>query len=148
MNTKIAIAVLAGAVIVGGLWVFNGKPAPTQRPVAVAAPAQGDPIVTGIKIPASFTETEQLGKAGFNAICAACHGENGGGREGMGPPFMSPIYRPGHHGDMAFQMAVQNGVRSHHWKFGNMPPQKGLTRSDVSNIVAYVRALQRENGIE
>ncbi|MGR3582900.1 MAG: c-type cytochrome, partial [Pseudooceanicola nanhaiensis] len=44
--------------------------------------------------------------------------------------------------------AVQNGVRAHHWKFGDMPPQTGLTPSDVANIVAYVRELQRANGIE
>lgn len=49
---------------------------------------------------------------------------------------------------MAFQMAVAQGVRAHHWPFGDMPPQAGLTREDVGNIVAYVRALQRANGIE
>lgn len=66
----------------------------------------------------------------------------------MGPPFINPIYKPGHHGDYAFEMAAQNGVQAHHWPFGNMPPQTGLTRADVLNIVAYVRAVQRENGIE
>jgi hypothetical protein len=29
-----------------------------------------------------------------------------------------------------------------------MPPVEGLTVSDIANIVAYVRALQRANGIE
>ena len=52
-----------------------------------------------------------------------------------------------HHGDMSFVIAAQNGVRAHHWKFGNMPAVKGVTQADVLNIVAYVRALQRENGI-
>lgn len=49
---------------------------------------------------------------------------------------------------MAFQMAVVQGVRAHHWPFGDMPPQEGLTRADVRNIIAYVRELQRANGIE
>ncbi|MDE3029475.1 MAG: cytochrome c [Paracoccaceae bacterium] len=89
-----------------------------------------------------------MGERAFNAVCAACHGANAGGRQGMGPPFINPIYKPGHHGDYAFEMAVQNGVPSHHWRFGNMPPQSGLTRADVLNIVVYVRALQRTNGIE
>jgi len=48
---------------------------------------------------------------------------------------------------MAFHLAVQNGVRAHHWKFGNMPAQDGLTRSDVNTIVAYVREVQQANGI-
>jgi hypothetical protein len=49
---------------------------------------------------------------------------------------------------MSFYLAVQNGVRAHHWRFGDMPAQTGLTRADVAGIVAYVRELQRANGIE
>jgi hypothetical protein len=48
---------------------------------------------------------------------------------------------------MSFVLAVKNGVRAHHWRFGDMPPVDGLTQSDVMNIVAYVRELQRANGI-
>jgi hypothetical protein len=48
---------------------------------------------------------------------------------------------------MAFVLAAKNGVRAHHWKFGNMPPVKGLTQADVKYIARYVRELQRENGI-
>jgi len=57
------------------------------------------------------------------------------------------IYEPGHHGDLAFKRAAMNGVRAHHWPFGNMPPVQGITRADIGAIVAYVRALQRANGI-
>ena len=39
------------------------------------------------------------------------------------------------------------GVRSHHWKFGNMPAIENLPRSDATAIVVYVRELQRANGI-
>ncbi len=63
------------------------------------------------------------------------------------PPLVHKFYEPNHHGDMAFVLAAKNGVRAHHWKFGDMPPVKGVTQGDVLNIVAYVRALQRENGI-
>ncbi len=48
---------------------------------------------------------------------------------------------------MAFLMAARNGVRSHHWKFGDMPPVEGITDAEVKTIVAYVRALQQANGI-
>ncbi|MFZ8875205.1 MAG: cytochrome c, partial [Paracoccaceae bacterium] len=57
------------------------------------------------------------------------------------------IYEPSHHGDQSFQMAVAMGVRSHHWKFGNMPAIEGLSREDVFQITQYVRELQRANGI-
>jgi len=42
---------------------------------------------------------------------------------------------------------VRNGVRAHHWKFGSMPPVDGITDAEDGTIVAYVRALQRANGI-
>lgn len=88
-----------------------------------------------------------MGESAFNAVCAACHGANAAGSE-AGPPLVHRIYEPSHHGDYAFEMAVNNGVRAHHWKFGNMPPQPGLTKADVNTIIAYVRELQRANGID
>lgn len=89
-----------------------------------------------------------MGRMAFDAICAACHGQNAAGRAGYGPPLVHRIYEPSHHADASFFLAVQNGVRAHHWPFGNMPPQDGLTRADVTAIIAYVRELQRANGIE
>ena len=44
-------------------------------------------------------------------------------------------------------LAVQRGVRQHHWTFGNMPPVPGLNDREVAFIIAYVRELQRANGI-
>jgi len=38
-------------------------------------------------------------------------------------------------------------VRAHHWKFGNMPPVEGIHDEDVIKIIAFVRAVQKENGI-
>lgn len=100
-----------------------------------------------VKLPASFTEQEQIGASAYDAECAACHGLNGQGRDGVAPPLVHKIYEPGHHGDMAFVLAAQNGVRAHHWKFGNMPAVEGVTRSDILDIVSYIRVLQRANGI-
>jgi len=108
--------------------------------------AQGDPIVT-VTLPAALTANAQIGKRGFDAKCAQCHGENAAGQNGVAPPLVHKIYEPSHHSDMAFLLAAKNGVRSHHWKFGNMPPVKGLTDADVKYIAQYVRELQKENGI-
>lgn len=49
--------------------------------------------------------------------------------------------------DLSFLMAAQRGVQAHHWRFGNMPPQEGVTQGDVKAIISYVRELQRANGI-
>lgn len=90
---------------------------------------------------------EMRGEAAFNPNCAACHGVNAGGIEGRGPPLVHKIYEPSHHADAAFVLAVRNGVRSHHWRFGDMPPVDGVTPQQVDAIIAYIRALQRANGI-
>lgn len=90
---------------------------------------------------------EMHGEAVFKLNCAACHGVNAVGIEGRGPPLVHKIYEPSHHADAAFVLAVRNGVRSHHWRFGDMPPVDGVTPQQVDAIIAYIRALQRANGI-
>lgn len=89
-----------------------------------------------------------MGQRAYDAKCAAYHGANGAGQDGIAPPFVHIMYEPNQHGDIAFQMAVQNGGRAQHWPFGDMPPVTGLTQGDVGNILAYIRALQRANGID
>ncbi|MDE3027114.1 MAG: cytochrome c [Paracoccaceae bacterium] len=143
--------ILAGGVVALGIAaaIFL-KSSDNREALAAGSPntlPKGSPLAQ-VTLPAELSPQAQIGKTAFNAVCAACHGENAAGRAGMGPPFINPIYQPGHHSDMAFQMAVKQGVRAHHWPFGNMPPQPGLTPGDVKNIVAYVRELQRANGIQ
>jgi mono/diheme cytochrome c family protein len=82
----------------------------------------------------------------FQANCATCHGTDLNGTD-TGPPFLNAIYAPNHHGDEAFQIAVQLGVQPHHWSFGPMAPIAGLDREDVAKIVAYVRSQQEAAGI-
>ena len=92
--------------------------------------------------PAEYTKGEAL----FNAKCAPCHGVVAKGTD-HGPPFISKIYEPNHHGDFSFHRAVQQGVQAHHWQFGNMPKIEGVSEQDVNEIIAYVRWLQRQAGI-
>lgn len=106
----------------------------------------GAPLVT-VAVPAELSAGATIGKRAFDAKCAACHGENAVGQDGVAPPLVHKIYEPSHHGDMSFMRAVEAGVRAHHWPFGNMPPVEGLTAAEVKSIIAYVRELQRENGI-
>lgn len=141
MRTKLVLITLA-LVLIAGWWAFL-QPWGLDGQGDVAA---GDPLATVI-VPASFTEREKIGLTAFNAKCADCHGVNGAGRAGIAPPLVHKIYEPSHHGDQSFELAVRNGVRAHHWPFGNMPPVEGLTGADIGAIVAYVRVMQRENGI-
>lgn len=105
----------------------------------------GEGYTVAVRVPV-LSPAALRGKAAFDANCAACHGANGSGTN-KGPPFIHTIYNPGHHSDEAFFYAAKQGVRSHHWRYGNMPPQPQVSPEQVKDIVAYIRELQRANGI-
>jgi cytochrome c len=110
------------------------------------APSVGTPAMVSVTMP-EITGNAALGQTIFENICSTCHGRNGSGNAEAGPPLIHKIYEPSHHGDESFQRAVALGVKSHHWKFGNMPAIKGLTRGDVAMVTEYIRQIQRANGI-
>lgn len=87
------------------------------------------------------------GRELYTARCASCHGADLEGTD-RGPSHLSKVYEPSHHGDFAFRAAVANGVRAHHWRFGDMPPVEGLSEADVKAIVAYIREEQERRGFE
>lgn len=93
-------------------------------------------------VPAEHREGEAL----YARSCAVCHGGAAVGSE-RGPPLVHVVYEPGHHADAAFLLAVQRGVRAHHWRFGDMAPLPDVSRQETEAIVGYVRWLQREAGI-
>jgi cytochrome c len=103
------------------------------------------PAARGVKMPA-LSPMALSGQRAYDATCAKCHGAYGLGTD-KGPAFLNPIYNPGHHSDEAFLRAVRNGVRQHHWRFGDMPAQPTVSDEDVHLIVRYVREVQQANGI-
>ena len=116
--------------------VFGAIPACGQNGV--------EPKGTGTmaSAPPELREGEQK----FNANCSICHGIGGVGTT-HGPPFLHKVYEPNHHGDAAFQRAAANGVKAHHWQFGDMPKIDTVKPDDVDQIVQYVRWLQKQAGI-
>lgn len=118
----VVVVALAVAIVVAG----GGAPAPVTGTIGI-----GDPVA---------------GKVAFEETCAACHGVEGVGTE-VGPPLVHPYYRPGHHADAAFVLAVRNGVQPHHWNFGPMPPQPQLSDQDIADVTAYVRRIQEAAGV-
>lgn len=125
---------LAGVMIMIGMTLAGcdreGNPS-SQRQSALASSGVAD---------------VSLGKQLFEANCASCHGDSGRGTN-SGPPLVNDIYRPGHHSDLSFQMAVKSGSRAHHWHFGDMPPIAGVSPEEVAHITAYIRQEQRSVGI-
>jgi mono/diheme cytochrome c family protein len=150
MNRGYMVGAIAVVVVLVGWWMLQSQQMPgghSMTPPDTSAVAEGAPIVE-VRLPETMSDEAMIGERVFEAKCAACHGANAAGQNGTAPPLVHKIYEPSHHSDTAFLMAARNGVRAHHWKFGNMPPVEGLTDSDVTYIARYVRELQRENGIQ
>lgn len=99
-----------------------------------------------VTLPASFSQQAQAGRELFENNCQSCHGVNGTGTAN-GPPLIHKIYEPNHHSDRSFHRAVRDGVRAHHWQFGDMPAIEHVEPKQVDSIIVYVRELQRANGI-
>lgn len=120
----------------------------TAEPEPQAAPVPVDEIQVVLRgIAATSPPEVAQGKALFEQNCAVCHGPAGDGTT-QGPPLVHIIYEPNHHADAAFVLAARNGVRAHHWRFGDMAPLPDVTDQMVLEIVSYIRWLQRQVGIE
>ena len=94
------------------------------------------------KVPFKYS----LGLQKYQNMCSSCHGKWLEGTK-QGPPLLHPFYKPSHHADITFYRAALQGVKAHHWKFGDMPPVSGATRKDLDLIVPFVRWLQQEKGL-
>ncbi len=121
---------------------------PQSAPEPQSAPAPVDETQVLLRELAATSPPEVAqGKTLCEQNCSVCHGPAGDGTT-LGPPLVHIIYEPNHHGDAAFLLAARNGVRAHHWRFGDMPPLPAVTDQMVVEIVGYIRWLQRQVGIE
>lgn len=107
------------------------------------APLGSDGVPEVPDAPAEFKKGAEV----YAEACAICHGQEGVGTS-KGPPLVHDTYEPSHHGDNAFYNAAEQGVSAHHFDFGPMPPQPSVARDEMTEIIGYVRWLQREAGID
>jgi mono/diheme cytochrome c family protein len=131
ISPRLLLGVIGAVAVALGLVVWSG----TRRAV-----------VQEVRVP-DLSAAALAGQKTYGARCAACHGEHAGGGA-KGPPLVHRTYRPAHHADISFELAVKRGVRAHHWGFGDMPALPDVTREEVHQITQYVRELQRANGID
>jgi mono/diheme cytochrome c family protein len=135
MKMKLMLApLLLGNLLIGSL--FLAGPAYAGHSKSHVNVEVGDLSAKGSK-----------GQVVFNSNCAACHGVNAAGGAG-GPPLIHSIYNPGHHSNKSFVSAVRNGVRQHHWNFGDMPPQRQVAFGDMVFLMNFIREVQEQNGIK
>lgn len=95
----------------------------------------------------AIADGESVGAEVYANSCASCHGADLRGTD-RGPSQLSIVYEPNHHPDEAYRSAIANGVRQHHWPFGDMPPVGGLSDEEVDAVIAFIRAEQARQGFE
>ena len=109
MRVGIWAVALCVVLAAAGYWVTTKK-----APDSASASGNVGAALVDIQLPASLSSNAQIGQNAFASKCAACHGENAVGQDGVAPPLVHIIYEPSHHGDESFQRAVaQNGARRH-----------------------------------
>jgi mono/diheme cytochrome c family protein len=104
------------------------------------------PLMTGtIKAAEEVEVPFHLGKGQllYEKYCSSCHGAELNGND-KGPTLIHPFYKPSHHGDKSFYRAALQGVKQHHWNFGDMPPVEGMTPKKMDSVVPYVRYYQQQ----
>ncbi len=104
------------------------------------------PLTTGtikaaeeIEIPFHLAKGQIL----YAKYCSSCHGAELHGSD-KGPPLIHPFYKPSHHGNKSFYRAALQGVRQHHWEFGDMPAVAGMTPKKMDSVVPFIRYFQQQ----
>lgn len=127
MSWAIPVVVVAVALVVAVVVVATGG---SDDP-----PAPGSP------------EQVALGQEVFDQSCATCHGPGGGG--GLaGPPLTHEMYEGLTDADI--RTVIEQGKAPENWpRFeAGMTPVPGLSVTEVDAVIAYVRSVQREAGLE
>ena len=128
-------------------WIAIGALVVVLAVAVVGFGENSSSIGVASELPTQDPDLVAAGEPLYQAGCASCHGTDLRGTD-LGPSHLSVVYEPNHHGDAAFVLAAQNGVRAHHWPFGDMPPVPGLTEQELEAVVAFVREHQRIEGFE
>ncbi len=134
---------LVGLVVIAGVVVIATR---YNNPSGGGASSTKPGLTVAVTEPATYSALGRDGKTLFDQNCAACHGGNASGTD-FGPPLVHDIYNPAHHADGSFVLAARNGVRAHHWPYGDMPPVDGVNEAQARAIATYVRELQAATGI-
>ena len=87
----------------------------------------------------------QQGRIAFAGECARCHGRLARGTE-RGPDLIHPDYGPRVRSDAQFRRAVREGLPAARG-FGAMPPSPDVSKRRLERMIAFLRELQRADGI-
>jgi mono/diheme cytochrome c family protein len=96
-------------------------------------------------VPSASSVSVEQGVVAFAGECAGCHGRLAEGAE-RGPNLIHRDYGPGVRSDAQFRRAVREGMAARRG-YGAMPPSPDVSKRRLDRMIAFVRELQRVNGI-
>lgn len=158
----VPIAVFFGGLIVLLVIVFGVTGSPDESPATiVAVVSTSTPVVataTPTPIPPRVTPTPQTvavsldpemvakGETVYQGLCAACHGFNARGIQGLGKTLVdSSFINDLTDDELHAFMLVGRGINDPLNTTGQIMPAKGgnpsLTDDDLYNVIAYIRSL-------
>jgi len=85
------------------------------------------------------------GRIAFASECAQCHGRLARGTR-HGPDLIAPAYGPAIASDDRIRRAVRNGVATADGRLA-MAAVPGVSERDLARMIAFLREMQRVNGI-
>ena len=88
-STIVIAAVLVASGVGYALWPVVPQTAMTENAISM----EGG-LLANVILPATLSQNAQSGKRGFEAKCAACHGVNAAGQDGVAPPLVHKVYEP------------------------------------------------------
>lgn len=140
-------AVLLVLVVAGLVWVTQVRPSAagqTETAAQAQAASQQQPAADTAPVSAG---NPQMGQQKFASTCAACHGQNAEGIQGLGKPLADSQFIKNMSDEALIEFVkVGRGPSDPENTTGiAMPPKGGnpsLSDDDLQDIVAHLRALQ------
>lgn len=86
------------------------------------------------------------GEQTYRDFCGSCHGRDLEGSSN-GPSHLDAVYAPDSTTDEDFRTAITEGAPEANYDFGAMPAIGSLEDQEVEDVIAYIREVQDERGL-
>lgn len=146
---RIALALSAGIALASLTGCGQSSGASTST--SDAAPEQTPPVQQAVAPATPAAPSAEHGQQLFNATCTGCHGKQGQGIPHLGKDLQTSKFAAGMSDSQLANFITQGRAANDPLNTTHvpMPPNGGnpaLSAQDISDIVAYLRQLQKQDG--
>ena len=148
---RIALALSAGIALAGLTGCGQSSGASASASTSDAAPEQNPPVQQAAAPATPAAPSAEHGQQLFTATCTGCHGPQGAGILHLGKNIQTSKFAAGLSDAQLADFITQGRAANDPLNTTHVPmPPKGgnpaLSAQDISDIVAYVRQLQKQAG--